>query len=442
MQDFTGVPVHRRPRHHARGRGATSAATRPRSTRSRRPSWSSTTRSSPTCSAAPTRSSATSSSSTSATASATSSCAGARPRSTTSRSSRRAPASCTRSTSSTWRASIFDRESTASVAYPDTLRRHRLAHHDGQRPRRPRLGRRRHRGRGGHARPARVDAHPAGRRLQADRRDPGRAPPRPTSCSRSPRCCASTAWSASSSSSTARASAAVPLANRATIGNMSPEFGSTAAIFPIDDVTLDYLRLTGRSEEQVALVEAYAKEQGLWHDPADEPVFTEYLELDLSTVVPSHRRPEAAAGPGRADRRQGSVPRGARATTSTTGPTTTSTRPARSRSPRPTRRPQRAERPQAAARPHPAHAAGRRRPGQPQGGGDAGRRHADRARPRRRGDRLDHLLHQHLQPLGDGGGRPAGQEGRRARARRASRGSRPRWRPAPRSSPTTTTRPA
>ncbi len=84
----------------------------------------------------------------------------------------------------------------------------------------------------------------------------------------------------------------VPLANRATIGNMSPEFGSTAAIFPIDDITLDYLRLTGRSDEQVALVEAYAKEQGLWHDPSVEPVFSEYLELDLSTVVPSIAGPK------------------------------------------------------------------------------------------------------------------------------------------------------
>jgi len=65
--------------------------------------------------------------------------------------------------------------------------------------------------------------------------------------------------------------AQVPLANRATIGNMSPEFGSTAAIFPVDDVTLEYLRLTGRSEEQVALVEAYSKAQKLWHDPAVEP---------------------------------------------------------------------------------------------------------------------------------------------------------------------------
>src|SRR5690606_21105476 len=90
--------------------------------------------------------------------------------------------------------------------------------------------------------------------------------------------------------------AQVPLANRATIGNMSPEFGSTAAIFPIDGVTIDYLRLTGRSDEQLALVEAYAKEQGLWLDPASdsyvEPVFSEYLELDLSTVVPSIAGPK------------------------------------------------------------------------------------------------------------------------------------------------------
>ena len=86
--------------------------------------------------------------------------------------------------------------------------------------------------------------------------------------------------------------ASVPLANRATIGNMSPEFGSTAAMFPIDDVTLDYLRLTGRSPEQVALVEAYSKLQSLWHDPAIEPVFSEYLELDLGTVVPSIAGPK------------------------------------------------------------------------------------------------------------------------------------------------------
>ncbi|HWM34978.1 MAG TPA: aconitate hydratase AcnA [Pseudolysinimonas sp.] len=86
--------------------------------------------------------------------------------------------------------------------------------------------------------------------------------------------------------------AEVPLANRATIGNMSPEFGSTAAMFPIDDVTLDYLRLTGRTDEQVALVEAYSKLQKLWHDPAAEPVYSEYLELDLATVVPSIAGPK------------------------------------------------------------------------------------------------------------------------------------------------------
>ncbi len=85
---------------------------------------------------------------------------------------------------------------------------------------------------------------------------------------------------------------AVPLANRATIGNMSPEFGSTAAMFPIDEVTCAYLRLTGRSEQQVALVEAYSKEQGLWHDASVEPLFSEYLELDLSTVVASIAGPK------------------------------------------------------------------------------------------------------------------------------------------------------
>jgi aconitate hydratase A / 2-methylisocitrate dehydratase len=85
---------------------------------------------------------------------------------------------------------------------------------------------------------------------------------------------------------------ALPLANRATIGNMSPEFGSTIAVFPVDDETISYLRLTGRTDEQLALVEAYAKEQGLWHDPAAEPRYSERLELDLATVVPSLAGPK------------------------------------------------------------------------------------------------------------------------------------------------------
>jgi aconitate hydratase len=85
---------------------------------------------------------------------------------------------------------------------------------------------------------------------------------------------------------------AVPVANRATIGNMSPEFGSTCAIFPIDEATIDYLRLTGRPDTQLDLVEQYAKAQGLWHDPAAEPRFSEELTLDLGTVVPSIAGPK------------------------------------------------------------------------------------------------------------------------------------------------------
>jgi aconitate hydratase len=85
----------------------------------------------------------------------------------------------------------------------------------------------------------------------------------------------------------------VPLENRATIGNMSPEYGSTITVFPIDGETLRYLRFTGRPDAQVALVEAYAKEQGMWHDPSAEPTFTETLGLDLATVEP------CIAGPAR-----------------------------------------------------------------------------------------------------------------------------------------------
>jgi aconitate hydratase len=102
---------------------------------------------------------------------------------------------------------------------------------------------------------------------------------------------------------------AVPLANRATIGNMSPEFGSTCAIFPIDAETVRYLELTGRPKEQVALVEAYAKAQGLWHDPAQpEPSYSEYIELDLSTVVPSIAGPKRPQDRRRIPRRP-TVPR-------------------------------------------------------------------------------------------------------------------------------------
>ncbi len=90
--------------------------------------------------------------------------------------------------------------------------------------------------------------------------------------------------------------ASVPLANRATIGNMSPEYGSTAAIFPIDEETLRYLELTGRSQDELNLIETYARKQGLWHDPKSsdyvEPKYSEYLELDLASIVPSIAGPK------------------------------------------------------------------------------------------------------------------------------------------------------
>jgi aconitate hydratase len=85
---------------------------------------------------------------------------------------------------------------------------------------------------------------------------------------------------------------ALPMANRATIGNMSPEYGSTCAIFPIDEEAIKYLKLTGRSAEQLELVERYAKVNGLWHDPAASPRFSEKLELNLETIVPSIAGPK------------------------------------------------------------------------------------------------------------------------------------------------------
>ena len=135
---------------------------------------------------------------------------------------------------------------------------------------------------------------------------------------------------------------ALPLANRATIGNMSPEFGSTIAVFPIDEETTKYLELTGRSEEQLTLVEAYAKEQGLWHDPSAEPRFSEKLELDLADRRAVAGRPEAPAGPGLAVRRQAVVPRRAgrlrrRPPATRAGTTSRWPSPSRPRTPRRTR---------------------------------------------------------------------------------------------------------
>ena len=217
---------------------------------------------------------------------------------------------------------------------------------------------------------------------------------------------------------------AVPLANRATIGNMSPEFGSTAAIFPIDDETVRYLKLTGRPAAQLELVEAYAKEQGLWHDPAREPVFSETLELDLSTVVPS------IAGPKRPQDRieLSSAKQAFRSVlvdyAGTPGPGRPGRRrldeaPVRRRVGRgdlPGQRPGRTRRPVRGRGPAPVGVLGRRgreRPGEPPGDRHPRRRRDVRAGPRRRRDLLDHLVHQHVEPVGHARRRPAGQERRR-----------------------------
>ena len=207
--------------------------------------------------------------------------------------------------------------------------------------------------------------------------------------------------------------AGLPLADRATIGNMSPEFGSTCAIFPIDAETLRYLEFSGRPKEQIALVEAYAKEQGLWHDEdSEEPTFSDHIELDLADVVPS------IAGPKRPqDRVSLTESRDAfrmaledlvgddEARTSEDESLAELVPGLRSglhpcpqrRGPRPGRRDRRGagRRPQAG--PHAGHARGR---------------HRDRARPRPRRDRGDHQLHQHVQPVGDARRRDPGAQRR------------------------------
>ena len=227
---------------------------------------------------------------------------------------------------------------------------------------------------------------------------------------------------------------ALPLANRATIGNMSPEFGSTIAVFPIDEETTKYLKLTGRSDEQLALVEAYAKEQGLWHDPDAEPRYSEKLELDLATVVPS------LAGPKRPQDRVslsdakeafrtaladyvddgepegGSDKPGVPAQEKPDEAEGSKVDEASDESFPSSDAPSHSEGGNGAGAPddwhdHPA-GGGERPPVEP-GVGDARGRHRVRDRPRRGDDRGDHLVHQHLEPVGDDRRRPARQEGRR-----------------------------
>ena len=193
---------------------------------------------------------------------------------------------------------------------------------------------------------------------------------------------------------------------------MSPEYGATCGFFPVDELTLEYLRLTGRSAERIALVEAYCKENLLWHDPADEPTYSQVVELDLSTVEPS------LAGPRRPQDR---VPL-AHAKTSfldalgTFGVDNALTNGSHDKAVAdtfPASDPTTEQAPGGAAGAGAGRDPGRGRRARPAAG--LGRGDGLRARARQRRHRRDHLLHEHLEPAGDGRRRPAREEGGRAR---------------------------
>ena len=183
------------------------------------------------------------------------------------------------------------------LGVPGRVFGHRLPYHHGQWARRTGLGHRRNRGRGSHAGAVDVDQRPGCCGGLPSRCTPGRF--------NSDRPCAHHHRATSrlrrhrQVRRVRRAGRVQPRpCNRATIANMSPEFGATCALFPIDDETLRYLRLTGRGEGQVNLVEAYAKAQGLWHDPQRELRFDARIEIDLGDVVPVIRGSVPARGPG------------------------------------------------------------------------------------------------------------------------------------------------
>ena len=383
--------LHRRPGHHARGDGRPRRRRRPRSTRSPRPSWSSTTRSSPTSSAPPRPSSATSRSSTSATASATSSCAGARSAFEDFKVVPPGTGIVHQVNIEHLARVVFTREIDGELtAYPDTC-----------------VGTDSHTtmvngigvvgwGVGGIEAEAAMLGQPVsmliprvvGFKLNGDLPEGATATDLVLTITEMLR---KHGVVGKFVEFYGPGVSALPLANRATIGNMSPEFGSTIAVFPIDEQTLDYLELTGRSRRAASRSSRPTpRSRASGTTPTPSRASPSSLELDLSTVVPSARRPEAPAGPRRAHRRQGVVPRRARRLRRRVRrPRTGTTSPSRSPSP-----PRLAEPRVAATAPRrrPTTWTATRRDRPPvEPGHDHHRRHRVRGRPRRRRDRRDHL---------------------------------------------------
>ena len=257
-----------------------------------------------------------------------------------------------------------------------------------------------------------------------------RAPRPPTSSSWSPRCCARSASSARSSSSPATGWPACRLADRATIANMSPEFGATSTLFPIDDETLAYLRLTGRSAERVALVEALRQGPGPVARARPRARLRRPADARPGDGRAVRRRPAAAPGPGAADAPARELPvelpgrPAAPATARSGGASVPTAGPSRSRPPSPsppaTRRRSRAPRRRWTRRPRPRRwsSRGAIATAYPSVALEVRRRAGDDP-DRLGGHRRDHLLHQHLQPDGDGRRRPARPE-RRGRGLRVS----------------------
>ena len=236
--------------------------------------------------------------------------------------------------------------------------------------------------------------------------------PRPTSCSRWSSCCASTGVVGKFVEYFGDGVSGLTVADRATLGNMSPEYGATCGFFPVDELTLDYLRLTGRAESRVALVEAYCRENLLWHEPDAHPEYSQVVELDLDEVEPS------IAGPRRPQDR---VPlaRAKQSFLEALADLRGRARRGRARSPRRSRRAtRRPSRRRAGTRsPSTSTRRSRSRPSRGRAGPGLDRRRGARARPRRGRDRGDHLVHEHLEPAGDGRGRAC------SRRRRSSSGS-------------------